>query len=66
MKDTLSVYCHNSKKILAKVKTERDTNRNHNYVTIRILIDYRYQFLEFGEHILKCIIDFLFKSQKHS
>ena len=57
------VLSHNSKKILAKVKTQRDPNRNHNYVTIRILIDYRYRNLEFGEHILKCIIDFLFKSR---
>lgn len=57
------VLSHNSKKILAKVKTLRDTNWNHNYVTLRILIDYRYRNIEFGSLVLKSIIDFLFKNR---
>ena len=61
---TFGVLSHNSKKILAKIKTQRDLNRNHNYVTIELIIDYRFRNIEFGESILKCIIDFLFKSRE--
>jgi len=57
------ILTHNSKKILAKVKTVRDPNRNHNHVTMRILIDYRYRNIEFGLLILRSINDFLFKNR---
>lgn len=59
----LGVLSHNSKKILAKVMTIRDPDRNHNFITFRILIDYRYRNIEFGSLILKSIIDFLFKNR---
>lgn len=57
------VLTHNSKKLLARVKTIRNPNRNYNFVTLTMLVDYRYRNMEFGEQVMKCIIDFLFRSR---
>ena len=58
------VLSANGKHILAKVKSIRDPNRNHNYLNLRIVVDHRHRTSEFGRSILRTLVDYFFHDRK--